>query len=71
MSLSCLLIHAPGSLAFPGAKPLSSPLRHVSGATSPLIATRYGTVFEAPVITGNQNYMLLVIPTSCRSALPA
>ncbi|KAJ5359614.1 uncharacterized protein N7496_012027 [Penicillium cataractarum] len=60
MTLFSLLIVTAGSLAIAGAKPLSQPPRQLSSATTPLIATGYGTVFDAPVTIGNQTFMLLV-----------
>ncbi|KAJ5533256.1 hypothetical protein N7494_009808 [Penicillium frequentans] len=58
MLLLQFLTIAAGPLALAGAKYI--PTRRTSSTTSALIATQYGTVFDAPVTIGNQTFMLLV-----------
>ncbi|OQD65696.1 hypothetical protein PENPOL_c005G08427 [Penicillium polonicum] len=58
MLLLYLLTFVAGLLVPVGSKNI--PTRRSSGATSTLIATEYGTVFDAPVTIGNQSFMLLV-----------
>ncbi|KAJ6086077.1 hypothetical protein N7486_010358 [Penicillium sp. IBT 16267x] len=58
MLLLQLLTIAAGPLALVSARNI--PTRRTSSTTSTLIATQYGTVFDAPVTIGNQTYMLLV-----------
>ncbi|OQE12865.1 hypothetical protein PENFLA_c060G05254 [Penicillium flavigenum] len=57
MLLLHLLTIAAG-LGIAGARNI--PTRRTSSTTSTLIATEYGTVFDAPVTIGNQSFMLLV-----------
>ncbi|KAJ5655787.1 hypothetical protein N7507_007737 [Penicillium longicatenatum] len=52
-----LLTLAAGPLVLAGARHIST---RQSSSTSTLIATQYGTVFDAPVTIGNQTFMLLV-----------
>ncbi|KAJ5405935.1 hypothetical protein N7465_007219 [Penicillium sp. CMV-2018d] len=58
MLLLYLLTIAAGLLVPVGSRNI--PTRRSSGATSTLIATEYGTVFDAPVTIGNQSFMLLM-----------
>ncbi|KAJ5901043.1 hypothetical protein N7504_007036 [Penicillium tannophilum] len=58
MLLLQFLTIAVGPLALACAR--NTPARRTSSTTSALIATQYGTVFDAPVTIGNQTFMLLV-----------
>ncbi|KAJ5876388.1 uncharacterized protein N7529_001972 [Penicillium soppii] len=56
MLLQNLLTIVAGLLVPAGARSI----QRSTSKTSPLIATQYGTVFDAPVTIGNQTFMLLV-----------
>lgn len=58
MLLLHLLTIAAGLLVPASARNI--PTQRTSSKTSALIATQYGTVFDAPVTIGNQSFMLLV-----------